>query len=205
MAAASIPLIIHLIKRNKAVKLPFAAIRFLQLEPNQRVKSQKLKQLLLLLMRMTAMALLAMAFARPFFQGLEAGGIFGEESKAAVILIDNSFSMGYQKRLGSAISEAQKLIRAFKHGDQVTVMQFSEKAETIAQAEDRFGFVAGQIDNRLALTKRSTNFMTAVQSAETALLEAPQSFKAIYLISDFQKSGLQNSLPYWKLQPGLGL
>ncbi|MCG8608063.1 BatA domain-containing protein, partial [bacterium] len=121
IAAASIPVIIHLIKRNKAVKLPFAAIRFLQIEPNRRVKSQKLKQLILLLMRMAALVLLALAFARPFMAGAGAGGIWGEESKAAVVLIDNSFSMGYDNRLQAAKNEARNLIRSLKSGDQATV------------------------------------------------------------------------------------
>ncbi|MFQ5485558.1 MAG: BatA domain-containing protein, partial [Desulfobacterales bacterium] len=95
VASASIPLIIHLIKRNRAVRLPFAAMRFLQIRPNQKVKSQKLRQLLLLLMRITALALLALAFARPYLKGSGAGTLWVEQPRTAVILIDNSLSMTY--------------------------------------------------------------------------------------------------------------
>jgi hypothetical protein len=205
VTAASIPVIIHLIKRNKAVKLPFAAIRFLQIEPNQRVKSQKLKQLILLLMRMAALALLALAFARPFMAGVGAGGIWGEKSKAAVVLIDNSFSMGYDNRMEEAKTEARNLIQSLKSGDEATVMRFSEKAEAIGRAEEQFEFLARQIESRITLSNRSTNFMTAVQAAETVLLEATQDAKVIYLISDFQETGRTASLPTWTLQPGLQL
>ncbi|MCG8606848.1 hypothetical protein MJD09_17915, partial [bacterium] len=62
-----------------------------------------------------------------------------------------------------------------------------------------------QIEGRLTLSNRSTNFMTAVQAAETVLLEATQDAKVIYLISDFQETGRTASLPTWTLQPGMQL
>ncbi len=205
LAAAAIPVLIHLIKRNRAVKLPFAAMRFLQLDPNQHVKSQKLKQLLLLLMRITALALLALAFARPFFKNAGTAAIWGNGPKAAVILVDNSFSMGRDNLLATAVAKANDLLKSFKPGDQVSVIQFSERAETLVDTEREFGAAANLLESRVALSNRGTNFLPAIQAAETRLLELPFTSKTIYLISDFQAAGLDNVHFNWKLQPGVSL
>ncbi len=205
MAAAALPIIIHLIKRNRAVKLPFAAMRFLQLKPNQKVKSQKLRQLLLLLMRITALALLALAFARPFFENADADSIWGTQQKAAVILVDNSYSMGYGDTFNSAIEKAQDLLRTFNPGDRVAVMKFSENAEIVAEPENEFGTTASQLNQLISLSNRSTNYLPAIQSAESFLLHSPLTSKDIYLISDFQKTGLTSAYTNWKVEPGIRL
>ncbi|NIR52300.1 VWA domain-containing protein [candidate division KSB1 bacterium] len=205
MAAAAIPLIIHLIKRNRAVKLPFAAMRFLQIRPDQKVKSQKLRQFLLLLMRMTALALLALAFARPFLENADRGGILSNEPEAAVILVDNSFSMAHNGNFDKAIAKTKELLRSFEPGDKVSVMQFSENISIVAEADREFAAVANQLPQRLALSNQSTNYAPALQAAESYLLESPFETKTIFLVSDLQKHGFDNIYSRWQLQPGIRL
>jgi hypothetical protein len=205
LAAAAAPIIIHLIKRSRAVKLPFAAMRFLALDPNQRIRSQKLKQLLLLLMRIAAVALLALAFARPFFKNAQSKTLWDAGPKAAVILVDNSFSMGYENRFGAAVAKAKEVLATFKPGDQATAMLFSEKVETVAESDKDFGSLASQLEQTAGLSKRGTNYLRAIQAAETRLLESPQESKTIYLISDLQASGLDQLHLNWQIQPGVRL
>ena len=64
---ASIPLIIHLLNRERARRLIFSTVRFIQMSHQTNVQRHKLKRLLLLLMRILMLALLGLAFARPFF------------------------------------------------------------------------------------------------------------------------------------------
>lgn len=201
LAAAAAPIIIHLIKRSRAVKLPFAAMRFLALDPNQRIRSQKWKQLLLLLMRVAAVAFLALAFARPFFKNVHSNPIWGAGPKAAVILVDNSFSMGYENRFGAAVAKARELLATFKPGDEVSLMLFSEKVETVAEADKDFDSLGDQLTQVANLSARSTNYLRAIQAAETRLMESPLQSKTIYLISDFQATALENFHLNWKIQP----
>jgi len=65
--AASIPLAIHLIRRNKPPKLRFSTLRFLKQTSRKLVLFQQLQQLLLLALRVGLIALLVLAFARPLF------------------------------------------------------------------------------------------------------------------------------------------
>ncbi|MFQ5822820.1 MAG: BatA domain-containing protein [bacterium] len=205
LAVASVPIIIHLIKRNRAIKLPFAAIRFLQMEPHQRIRSQRLKQILLLLMRITAMAILALAFARPYLKNVGNHSLWLDQKESAVILVDNSFSMAYENHFQTAIEEARKLLNTFTPGDQVVVMQFSESAKIIAETKGNFKALGSLLNERLKLSHRSTNYLGGIQAAEAVLLESPFEGKTIYLISDFQKSGWDKFYSHWKVQSGIGL
>lgn len=205
LAAAAVPIIIHLIKRSRAVKLPFAAMRFLLAQPDQQMKSQRWKQILLLLMRVAAIVLLALAFARPFIPGADSGPLWGGQSRAAVILIDNSYSMGYEDDFEEAVTHAKKLIQGFRPGDQVTVMQFAETTRMLAEAETDFAVLLRSLDGHLHVSSRSTNYIQAIQAAESVLLESPLEHRIIYLISDFQRSGWSELRPQVEMQPGIQL
>ncbi|MDE0089505.1 MAG: BatA domain-containing protein, partial [Candidatus Poribacteria bacterium] len=63
---ASIPLIIHLLNRERARRLIFSTVRFIQMSHQTNVQRHKLKRLLLLLMRILMLILLGFSFARPF-------------------------------------------------------------------------------------------------------------------------------------------
>ncbi|MGD8210950.1 MAG: BatA domain-containing protein, partial [Desulfobacterales bacterium] len=62
----TIPLAIHLSRRQKAEKVVFSTIRFLKQTPKKMILFQKIRHWLLLLIRAAIIALLAVAFARPF-------------------------------------------------------------------------------------------------------------------------------------------
>ncbi len=203
LTAASLPVIIHLIKRNRAVKLPFAAIRFLQVEPNERVRSQRLKQIILLLLRIIALALLALAFARPFLSNDSAGMIWGNDPRAAVVLVDRSFSMEAGTTRQQAVNEARTIVTSFKPGDEVTVMQFGETSQMLGQAKAGFSELADKTTGKVKTSLQSTNYLQALQRAEAVLMESRLRQKQIFLISDFQESGWQALNPHWKLEPGI--
>ncbi len=205
LAAASVPIIIHLIKRNRAVKLPFAAIRFLQIEPNKKVRSQRFKQILLLLLRVAAVLLLALAFARPFFPERDATVFWADEPKVAVILIDNSFSMGAANTLNRALAEVERLLSAFKPRDEVTVMQFAEGTQAVGRADADFSSLANRVASSVSISEQGTNYLQALQAAESLLLESPSRQRHIYLISDFQKTGWESLNPHWRLESGIML
>ena len=66
-AAAAMPIVLHLLKREPEARVKFAAVRLLRRAPVEHTERRHLRELLLLALRVTALLLLAMAFARPFF------------------------------------------------------------------------------------------------------------------------------------------
>ncbi|MGB7218873.1 MAG: BatA domain-containing protein, partial [Vicinamibacterales bacterium] len=67
LGAIAIPILIHLIQRERKRVVQFPSLMFLQRIPYHSVRRRRIRHWLLLAMRVTAIALLVLAFARPFF------------------------------------------------------------------------------------------------------------------------------------------
>jgi len=105
LLGVAIPMAIHLSRRQKAEKVVFSTIRFLRKTPKKIILFQQIQQWLLLLLRAAIIALLAIAFARPFLsQTVSARAGFSPRS--VVILLDTSMSMHY----GDASEQAKKAV-----------------------------------------------------------------------------------------------
>ena len=118
-AAVAVPLILHLLQRHQGPRVIFPAMRYLRRAEREHARRIKLRQLLLLLLRVAALILVALAAARPF---LRSGGS-GHEPTAVVIILDNSMSSGLVS------------------GDRRVLDELKDRAlETIARAgpDDRF-------------------------------------------------------------------
>jgi hypothetical protein len=87
-AAAAVPLLLHLLQRHQGPRVVFPALRYLRRAEKESARRIRLRQLLLMLLRMAAVLLLALAAARPF---LAAGGV-GHAPTAIVLILDNSMS-----------------------------------------------------------------------------------------------------------------
>src|SRR5712692_1846628 len=99
LAAAAIPLIIHLSRSRRTKKMRFSTTRFFTDQFLRSYRMSRLKELLLLACRMALCAFLAMAFAQPLL--LPKGQAFlGNKSRSVVLVIDNSASMGYTDKDG---------------------------------------------------------------------------------------------------------
>ena len=65
-AAAAVPIVLHLLKREPEARVKFAAVKLIKQAPVEHTDRRRLRELLLLALRVAALLLLALAFARPF-------------------------------------------------------------------------------------------------------------------------------------------
>src|SRR4051795_7108165 len=94
LAAAAIPLIIHLSRSRRTKKMRFSTTRFFTDQFLRSYRMSRLKELLLLGFRMALFALLAFALTQPLFQPAGAGGAGPDQGPRSVVLVlDNSASM----------------------------------------------------------------------------------------------------------------
>ena len=91
LAAAAIPIILHLIARRRPPTVVFPAIQYLVDTTRQHHRRLKLQNLLLLLLRMALIIALVLAAAGP---SIPVAGAPGHVSSALVIILDNSPSSG---------------------------------------------------------------------------------------------------------------
>src|SRR4029078_2766407 len=125
LAAIAVPVIIHLINRERKVVVEFPSLMFLQRIPYRSVRGQKLRHLLLLAMRCLAIAMLFAPFTRPFFEKRSAA-IATTAAREVVILLDRSASMGYADRWSKARDQAKKTVNGMSAGAHATVVLFAE-------------------------------------------------------------------------------
>src|SRR3954469_10204842 len=86
--AIAVPLLLHLLRRNIATRVEFPAARYLQRAEQEHSRSLRVRNLLLMLLRVLLVVALALAAARPFVPGLGTG----HGPTAMAILLDNSLS-----------------------------------------------------------------------------------------------------------------
>lgn len=145
---AILPIVIHLLMRSKPRLVIFPALRFVKLTHNANVARNRLKHLILLAMRMGAIALLAFVLARPKIETSAGMGAGIKEPVSAVVVLDTSGSMAYrvagQTRLEDAKRLAVQLIESLPRGSQVALLCPDSPGDTVELTGDT-GFCAGQI------------------------------------------------------------
>src|ERR1700674_5812330 len=78
LATFAVPVIIHLTQRERKQIVRFPSLMFLQRIPYQSVRRRRIRDWPLLVMRLAAIALIVLAFARPFMNqplGAMAGSV----------------------------------------------------------------------------------------------------------------------------------
>lgn len=127
-ALCAVPLIIHLLNRQRHRPQEWAAMRFVLAAYRKTRRRVQLENLLLLLARMLAVAALAFAIARPFASGDSPLAGLREERRDLVLVLDGSASMGLRGEVKTVheemIERAAALIEDLDgpRGDRVRVV-----------------------------------------------------------------------------------
>ncbi|MEO6237281.1 MAG: BatA domain-containing protein [Vicinamibacterales bacterium] len=194
LVALAIPVLIHLIQRERKRVVEFPSLMFLRKIPYQSVRRRRVRDWLLLAMRLAALALIVLAFARPFFRRSELAAAAQNGAREAVILLDTSYSMEYGDRWAKAKTAATAAIRGLGPGDRASLVLFSSGADVaVRSAADR-----GRLESGLASAVTgpgATRYAPALKLAGSLLGESALPRREIILITDFQRRG-------WDQTPG---
>src|ERR1700686_4687697 len=88
LAALAIPVIIHLMFRQRSRPVDLGTLQFLKVVLRDNARKRRLRRYILLTLRLAAVALLALLFARPFLLATEQV----EGDRLVVVLLDRSAS-----------------------------------------------------------------------------------------------------------------
>ena len=190
--AAAIPLLIHLWSRRQAKRVDFSSLMFLLVAHRQNVRRVQLKNLLILFLRVAIITLIALALARPLLKNQFS--FAGARAKtSAVVILDNSFSMGYQgvhgQRFEKAKEVALEVADSLRHGDSVAVILMSDIPDAIFMKLTRDLDAAKAVIRQTEVSSRSTHVQPSLELAHDILETSISPNKEIYLISDFAKNG----------------
>lgn len=124
--AIALPVIFHLIRRQVRQRTPISSTMFLpETQPRLRNRS-RVENLPLLLLRVLALLLLALAFSRPFLRSINTQSAEGA-SRRFVVLVDTSASMRRGDLWQQALGELSQVTQALNPGDGLAVMAFASE------------------------------------------------------------------------------
>jgi hypothetical protein len=184
--AVAIPIWVHLTHKQRKEAVVFPSLMFLEKIPFKSEKKQVLRNVLLFSLRVLALMLLIMAFSRPFLGKVTRPPAGLGAAREVAILIDQSYSMGYQDRWQRALEAARNAINGLNGMDQATIILFDERATSLGEATTD----KAELSALLAAAKvgdKGTKYPPALKLAEKILEESELPRLEVVLISDFQK------------------
>src|SRR5262249_36931632 len=194
LAAVSIPVILHFFFRSRYRKVQWAAMEFLLTSVQQTSRRLKFQEILLLLTRMALIALLAFALTRPAFT-VGKGSSGQAEAVDAVLVIDNSYSMGARDgsmiRLERAKLAAKSVVAALPPQSTVQVIVGADTAEYLGPRTPSNLDQAKQLIDGIELTSQATDFQPLMLETLDALKRTHAPNREVYFFSDMQKLGWQ--------------
>jgi hypothetical protein len=194
LLAASIPVIIHLFNLRKLKKIEFSTLAFLKELQKNKIRKIKLKQWILLALRVLIILFLVMAFARPALQSIKIGGTTSAAKTTAIFIFDDTYSMSVVDQKGSYFNQAKEIINQvisqLQEGDEVGLILISKP-----DSEDKLTSNLAEYlikTNQLDLSFTTGDINSAIVKASQIISESKNFNKEIYILSDFQKNKIIN-------------
>jgi hypothetical protein len=186
-ALIALPIILHLVMRRRPTLLEFPALRFIQKRHDTNQKKLQLRHLILLLLRAGAIALLALALARPSIK--LAGAIGNQEAPVAAALVFDAaphmeYRQGNQTRLEAARDLGLWLIAQLPEQSEMAVMD-TRLGTTAAFQVDR-GAARERIA-RLETVANSQSLPIALDGAVELLRQSHLERKELYIFTDLAR------------------
>lgn len=188
LAGIVVPVLLHLTRRRRRNVVPFPSIAFLRKVPFQEQNRRRIEHWLLLTLRVLALALLAVAFARPLLERRGAVAARGGGPQEVVVLLDQSYSMGVGETFRRATSAAGRVFDRLGPLDRASLVTFSRGARVLVRSSTDRLRLESALDT-VSVGSEATRFGPALKVAQTILEESQLPSGEVVLISDFQKNG----------------
>jgi len=209
LAAAAVPILLHLFMQGKPKEIEFPAVMFLVQKIETHRRNYRLKYILLLLMRILLFTLLGLALARPMLKLGDGFPLFSFFSRnhegfvshlvsslgsqdapiAAAIVIDTSLRMNYtaenKTRLETAQEFARWILRQIPPNSSIAILG-CEPENAVFQIDE---LAAEDKINRLRIIPFGRPVAEVVQGAAALLQESPFEQCELYVLSDLSTPG----------------
>lgn len=181
--AASLPILLHMLKREPEARVRFAAVRLLRRAPVEQARHRRLRELLLLLLRVTALVLMALAFARPFLASAET-----DPGTVTVIALDTSMSLSAPGSFARAQQLARDALGRVPSSNPVGIVAFSDSAQVMREPTVDRTEARAAID-RARAGFGGTSYRAALASASGLIGTHGTGRGVIVIVTDLQESG----------------
>ena len=190
LAAASIPVIIHLLNLRKLRTIEFSSLQFLKELQKTTMRRIRIRQILLLLLRTLLIVSLVLVFSRPALRGPLASAFGGHASTTMIILIDDSPSMEIRTERGTLFTQAReaasRIISLAKDGDRIFLLPLSGVRNQPPPAPFFSPSPAQAALEKIAPSQETVTFAESLRLLHFLTAEAKNANQEVYLITDGQ-------------------
>jgi hypothetical protein len=188
LAAASVPILIHLLNRRKYREVPWAAMRFLLAAIRKNRRRIRIEQWLLLAVRTLIVLLVVAAMAKPFLESM--GVVIVGRRVHRVLVIDASLSMGYNaagtSRFDRAKALAGELVKGSRSGDAISVILMGRPPRVVIGAPSpNLKEVQKEIAD-LPITHEGTDLTATFEAIDRVLDASTIGQKEVLFLTDLQ-------------------
>ncbi len=194
-AALLAPLAVHFLTRPRPIAYSLSTIRFLREVIEQRRARSRIRDLIVLLLRMLAVGLLAMALARPLFEQAPQVPAQAAGQASRVVLIDVSQSMSAGLAGSNALQRAQAA--ALRYLDYAPGIR-ADVVFVGSKPRDVFGRLSPNLASLRESVRQATvrperaNVKAAMDEAGRLLEDAAGGKMELIVISDFQRGNWES-------------
>lgn len=218
------PIIYHLIRRTTRERTVFSSLMFLLPSPPRISRRHRLDNILLLILRCAALALLALGFARPFFTQAPINDPTAAQPKRTVLLIDTSASMRRDGAWTDARQRADAVLRRAAPTDHVAIYAFDRQpvpvltfeewnrtplSDRVALAASRLGALSpgwgGTHVGNALITAAEALAETETRAADGRTTRAAEGPREVVLVSDLQAGSRLDALQAYEWPKGVSL
>jgi len=190
MAAATIPIILHLLNRRKYRETRWAAMQFLLAAIRKNQRRIRVEQWLLLALRTLLILLVVGAMAKPFLESF--GNVITGRRTHRVIVLDGSLSMGYSSagttRFDQAKLLAAQLVKDSRQGDTISVILMGQPPRVvIGDPLPNLAEVQKEISD-LSMTHGATDLPATFEAIDRVLDVSTIAQKEILILTDLQQA-----------------
>ena len=183
--AAAVPILLHLFHRKTEVVIDFPAVSLLKRAPVQQHRRRRLRELVLLALRVVALLLLALSFARPYF----AGAVAPDSVPLTVIAVDTSMSMSAPGQMDRARAAATRAVGAAPASHALALVAFGGAATVVVEPTTDRSAITSAI-TRLDANATGTRFRTAL-ARSSEIIGTREGH--VVIVSDLQQSGWESN------------
>lgn len=186
LLSLTIPVLVHLFNFRRYQKVYFSNVQFLKEIKEQQSSRRNLRERLILISRLLALAFLVLAFARPYFPNKNT--ITPGKRQIISVFLDNSYSMQALTSEGSLLDEAKRrakeIASAYSINDrfQLLTQDFEGRHQRLLTRQE-FNDAVDEVKIS-AQSRRLPQIVSRQQSIMQNQQGAPEQ---IYVISDFQE------------------
>ena len=191
LLGVSVPIVIHLLNRFRHREIDWGAMALLRKALVVRSRQVRLEDILILLLRCLAVALIALAMARPALRS-GAGRWFGKDAQVGVVIVlDGSYSMAHQpgvkSRFRRGLERVRQVLKTVKAGSPLKIVLGGSRLHPFPGLKDVYDEAA--VERALAKAEplpERLNLEACLQQAKALVRDLKAPARECYLVTDAQ-------------------